>query len=240
MKKKIVVFLVLMLVFSSISVYADDNSAEEVVFIEELPEISYKEYIRNIADINHITEAEAIRIDRLELDNYKNYLADSIEDGSIFEILKLQGIEDEYKNMSKAELKDKLLSGSTFYYTISGTRTYSKNSDFSASVNAVVSMYSEGSFRQINSLQGSVFSRRESGIYRYDWIELNTWDDPKGGRYPTIELTIGAEGYFEVRTNVSGGASLDIPGFSISGSIGQDDIYQSELMSIRKTYVLYP
>lgn len=141
------------------------------------------------------------------------------------------------------ELKDseyQILSGTTYYYDYVKRFTYSRNSSFKADLEATIKIYTDGSFRQIDDVL-DVASRRAAGVYDNDWIETSAYSDPDQGsdEFPVTSVTLGAKGYFEVRTTFELNVSVDLPGFSAGGGSGGEFIYQSETMSMRSTYSVY-
>lgn len=146
-------------------------------------------------------------------------------------------------NMEATSLRVQSLfapSSTTYYYDYVKTFSYSKNTTFKADLQATIKIYNSGSFRQIDDVI-TVSSRRRSGIYDYEWIETDAYSDPDRGssEFPVISVTLGAKGYFEVRTSFSLDLSVDLPGFSAGGSSGGEFIYQSDTLSMRSTYRVY-
>ncbi|MBU5677244.1 hypothetical protein KQI88_12550 [Alkaliphilus sp. MSJ-5] len=146
-----------------------------------------------------------------------------------------EAYEMELKNLSSLRS-----SGNTFRYNYSKTFTYSRNSSFKADLEATLSIYTGGSFRQINEVLG-VGTRRRSGLYDFDFIETYSYSDPLQGssKFPVGTVHLGANGYFEVVVSGSVGGSIEVPGFTFEASVGQDAIWLSRTMSMDGSYSVY-
>lgn len=119
--------------------------------------------------------------------------------------------------------------------------TYSGNSYFKATLLATIKIQKwQGGAAQIENVL-SVSSQRKSGLYEYDWIETDSFSDPteNGSGYPVTSVVLTAKGYFEVTVDVSVEGSVNLPGFSIGGSVGTKDTYISKNMPMRSTFSVY-
>ena len=122
------------------------------------------------------------------------------------------------------------------YYNFEKTFSYPQNSSFSCAINATLVIVSDYyNSRYIDSV-ATISTRRVSGLYSYDWNQTGVWSNIS---YDKKSVDLGATGYFSVTTTTSSGASIDIPGFSVSGSVGSIHTYLSETMSLQTTYYVY-
>jgi len=218
MKKYITsTFLLLLLLGTMVISFADHTTEQNITTID----ITYDQYIKSLAESLNVSVEDAVKIDIKQNELYERELQKRHPE--LFGNMKL--INNNLMSYSGTT------SGSYTYKTISKTQTYYRNGNFSASVNANLKIYTNGSFGEIVQVMGSVYSNRVSGLYSYQWIQLNSWHDPSGGSYPTTAVTINATGYFTVQVQ----SGVQIPGFSISGT----DTWQSDNMSINYTYSLY-
>ena len=113
------------------------------------------------------------------------------------------------------------------YYDYEKVFTYSKNSDFKARMEATLTLYVNGSFREFTKVD-SLTSRRDSGLYENEWIQTASFHDI----YPD-RVKLNTQGYFSVTVSKSFGESIDLPGFSVDGSTGINMIYLSDTMKMR-------
>ena len=227
MKKILSLLLVLTMTMTmSAFAFADGNDLTEEV-IEKT--ITYDEYIQSLANDLGVSIEEAKKIDKEETEKYKKELRKRHPE--LFEeVVNAQEV-------VSAEAIVSTLSDDIIYKTISKSKKY--NSSFSAFVAANLKIYSSGSFREIIQILGKTYSQRESGWGDYEWNQLNAWDDPDGGEYSTLSVTIGATGTFKTEIDISVSVGSELEGFNIGVSGGTTSTYISEPMQIIYTYNLY-
>ncbi|QIB28017.1 hypothetical protein [Caloranaerobacter azorensis] len=221
MKKffSLLLILIMLITMSGFS-FAEPNKNNEETVVKKL---TYNEYIEKLANSLGVSVNEAIKIDQKENEKYEKELKRRFP-----KLFNKVGI-----NIYGVTRDD----GHYTYYTITKTKWY--NSDFAAYVGATFKIYVNGSFREFVSIKGKVFSERKEGVGNYDWNPLNSWDDPKGGKYPTTSVTIGATGTFRTEIKRSQTVGIDFAGFSLQQTIGDTLIYISKPMTITYTYNLY-
>lgn len=221
MKKLLSFLLIIVLTLSlTTSTFAVSNNSGTVKAVPEaikVVDITYDEYIKIIADEKGISIDEAKKLDMEQNQKNEKKLA---------------------KNFPNLKSVNSLDSGSYSYQTIEQIFTYPYNSSFKAAITATIKIYTYGSFRQINYVQG-ISSRRVAGLYEYSWVQSYVWQDPGNEQMPCTSVNLGAVGYFEVTVSKSLGLSGGLPGFSISGELSNDVIYQSNTLSMQTTYSVY-
>lgn len=217
------------------------NDDTEYESIHDLPTISEEEYVRRLAEQENITVEEANIKNEKHSEEYISGLVDRIKNPNTSEDYTRLKEADFFQrsilneNTSKQFIKERVETrGGYVYYDLKGTQAYSKNKNYLASVNATLKVYLSGSFGEISQVLGNVWSRREPGSSTSDWKGTNHWYDPT--KLPSVDITIGCSGYFEVKHNVSTGGGLSIPGFSYPSTVSGKQIYQSDTMNIRKSY----
>lgn len=221
MKRILSLLLIFALTFSSFGfVYAspntnDNNNLEEVTEIE----LTYEEYIEKKADSLGVTIDEAKLIDDKENKKYE------------------KDLKKRYPDLFIGKDEASIESGYYTYKRISKTSWY--NNYFAAAVYADLKIYNNGSFREITELMGIVYSERIAGWKIYTWEQSNSWSDPNNSGMPTTSITISATGIFTVEVSKGIEIGLQLAGFSLAGSGGIYDIYQSDPFQIMYTYSLY-
>ncbi|MFA9397447.1 MAG: hypothetical protein ACERKV_04170 [Clostridiaceae bacterium] len=133
-----------------------------------------------------------------------------------------------------------MTSGTIYYYDYAKTFTYTGNSNFKADLEATLKIWSSGSFRSIENVL-TIGSRRTSGIYNNDWIETAKFSDPQpnSSSFPVASVTLGANGYFQIKSTYNYSITGGIPGFSASSSVGGEYIFKSSTMNMRGYMSLY-
>lgn len=125
-------------------------------------------------------------------------------------------------------------SGTTSYRNVSWVQSYPKNTNFKAELSASFKIFSSSSFRQIDDY--TVGADTAAGSSRATFTATNYF--PKES-LPKTKVTVGVTGRFTTSRTTSGGGSVSVPGFSISGSTGTTYHFRSDLMTIQRTYSLY-
>ncbi|MCC3864060.1 hypothetical protein K0040_06995 [Terrisporobacter petrolearius] len=124
--------------------------------------------------------------------------------------------------------------GNITWRQASWKQSYSKNTAFKAEMDASFEIYTNLSFRQINSC--TVGSSLAAGKYTCSWKQSNSW---KTTKYPVSAATVGVTGKFYTKVTQTGGGGISIPGFTFSGSSSTTKTYVSDSMSIQKQYRVY-
>lgn len=155
-------------------------------------------------------------------------------EGISYEAAKAKLLEEENRLLSGIQTRGISRSNIIQYYDFEKNFTYSENSRFSCALCATIRTFlDDGSTRYIDAVYDESI-RRISGIGNYEWINMSTpWSEIAVGRR---SVDIGGKGYFQVTTSTSSGVSGSLPGFEISGSVGNNTIYQSDTVSPRATY----
>lgn len=186
--------------------------------------------ISNIELDKNVTLSDGAVLTEISFDEYVSRLAKA-RSISLQEAYEIES--RDISLMSRGEYK---------YYDYSRVFEYKYNKNFEGEVNATIKVYisSDTSFRQIEDVFG-ISSKRKSGLYVYTWTETSAWSDPREGssQFPTLSVTIGVDGYFEVTITGSVGGSVDLPGFSVSGEYSWGNTYISRNVPVRATYRVY-
>ena len=187
MKKKLFTFALCIIMVAAIAVPA--FAAEPPQWSEgdtTVIDLTYEEFIKKTAELNGISEEEAVQL-------FEGIRKNSQSDG----IAPYADLVDHYQVVSK-------------------TFTYSKNSTYSATSEATLWLRGKGSYFQIQGVVGSATR-----------IQTGTSTDFVGS------------GYFTESRTHSGGGSVNINGFNLTGSTAYTDTYSSDTMSLIWTYKLY-
>lgn len=155
-------------------------------------------------------------------------------DGISYEAAKAELLEEENRILSRIQAHSVSRSGIFRYYDYEKNFTYSKNSNFVCALCASIRLFlDDGSTWYIDDIFDES-TRRVSGIGDYEWIEQSEgWSTIWAGRR---SADIGGKGYFQVTVSTSSGVSGSLAGFTVSGTVGHNTIYQSETISPRATY----
>lgn len=225
MRKIITILLAITLILGmSLSVYASEDTNTGTQISGETTNITYDQYLKVIANEKGISIKEAKKIDQQENVVIEKKLAKKIAQ------LRIEGF---FAINSLATT-----SGTYSYVSIQRNTTYPGNRSFSAGITATLKIYTYGSFRQICSVQG-LSSRRVSGSYNCTWIQQYSWQDPLNNQMPCASVILGAMGYFECSTTVTGGISGGLTGFQVSATVGNTTYYQSHSLDMQTTYSVY-
>ena len=121
------------------------------------------------------------------------------------------------------------------YQVVSKTFTYSKNSTYSATSEATLWLRGKGSYFQIQGVVGSA-TRIQTGTSTASWVQLyNNYN----ASFPSLSVDFVGSGHFTESRTHSGGGSVNINGFNLTGSTAYTDTYSSDTMSLIWTYKLY-
>lgn len=155
-------------------------------------------------------------------------------DGISYEAAKAELLEEESQILSRIHTRSVSRSDVIRYYDYQKNFTYSQNSNFVCALCASIRLFlDDGSTWYIDDIFDES-TRRISGIGDYEWIEQATgWSTITPGRR---SADIGGKGYFQVTVSTSSGVSASLPGFTVSGTVGHNTIYQSNTISPRATY----
>lgn len=178
----------------------------------EIKEITREQYIENMAKNEGITIEEADKI------------AKERTEKALEEINKMP----EMENKKLANEK-----GIT-WRQVSWKQTYPKNKSFKAELDASFEVWSSGSFRQINSC--TVGSSLAAGMYNASWKASNHW---KTTKFPVTKATVGVTGKFYTKVTTGGGASINVPGFTVSGTGSTTKTFVSDSMTIQREWSVY-
>lgn len=212
-------------------------------------EITYDEYIEKIAQNQGISKEEAVELDKQRSIEFIKNLEEK-QDTKQIGVLSSNDELDyetyikelaESKEISKEELLRldeqqlyEVIIQNISYRNVTKTQKLHSNSNFSATLEAQLKLYSSGSFGQITDVM-AITSRRQTGIGANTWEEMTAWYD---GTLPSRNVTLQASGYFQVVTSSSFDFGVDAEFFSFGGSIGSESIYQSDTMYILFNYSL--
>ena len=165
--------------------------------------VSYNQYIEYLMKEKNISREQAISEDNL---NTRTYLKDQ----------KLGGI-------SVMALDDKV-------YFASRESTYRYNNTYRAKIGATFKVYQNLSNKEILAITNK-YTAPAAGSGNYEWLPSGVvWQDVPS--FPTKNALIGGSGYFKVITTYTGGGSLDLGGFEITGSMGSQSILTSATMNM--------
>ncbi|WP_312091793.1 hypothetical protein [Aminipila sp.] len=211
MKKKFItvlasICLVLSMFTVSVADIKDNDVAQLIPGEENTVEITYNEYINLMAKANGITKSEAIARDKQDTSN------------------KISNI-----MMRSNGLAPK--SSGTKYYKASKTFTYSGNKQFKAKSEATIKLMGAGSMYEITDVTG-VWTVGVDGLYAWEWNQLSAWTSGQTQK----RVDIGGSGVFTVTRGLSGGVSVPLDGFSISGSVSGQTKYTSKSMQMSWTW----
>ena len=93
----------------------------------------------------------------------------------------------------------------------------------------------KGSYFQIQGVVGSA-TRIQTGTSTASWVQLyNNYN----ASFPSLSVDFVGSGYFTESRTHSGGGSVNINGFNLTGSTAYTDTYSSDTMSLIWTYKLY-
>ncbi len=207
MKKALSLIIAVVMVFSMcIPASAEEPDANWIGGAAELKEISFEEAV-----------SKRMR-----------------HDGISYEAAKAELLEEENRILSRIHTRSVSRSDVIRYYDYQKNFTYSKNSNFACALCATIRLFlDDGSTWYIDIIKGESV-RRISGIGDYEWInQANAWSTIAAGRR---SADIGGIGYFQVTVSTSSGVSGSLAGFTISGTVGSNTIYQSNTISPRATY----
>lgn len=88
---------------------------------------------------------------------------------------------------------------------------------------------------QIQGVVGSA-TRIQTGTSTASWVQLyNNYN----ASFPSLSVDFVGSGYFTESRTHSGGGSVNINGFNLTGSTAYTDTYSSDTMSLIWTYKLY-
>ena len=160
------------------------------------------------------------------LDRAKQYLEEAGMEVQLFEGIRKNSQSDGIAPY--ADLVD-------HYQVVSKTFTYSKNSTYSATSEATLWLRGKGSYFQIQGVVGSA-TRIQTGTSTASWVQLyNNYN----ASFPSLSVDFVGSGYFTESRTHSGGGSVNINGFNLTGSTAYTDTYSSDTMSLIWTYKLY-
>lgn len=212
----------MMMIIAMVSIpFADSFQTTAPVTTSSSVEISYKEYIQQLAKAKKMTIAEAMVFNQAENVKYEASLKKRIANGSL-----------PVMAISRA--------GSTGTYTYKTYKTIKAcpvRTNCKASASITLKIYNLGSFREFVGKQGEVNSKCEQGADGgVDFISTNLWSDPAAGTGTRVNYC--AEGYFECRTTTQLTTGLGAV-FQFVGTFGSTYVYRSATMSIMGTASLY-
>ena len=168
-------------------------------------DLTYEEFIKKTAELNGISEEEAVQL-------FEGIRKNSQSDG----IAPYADLVDHYQVVSK-------------------TFTYSKNSTYSATSEVTLWLRGKGSYFQIQGVVGSA-TRIQTGTSTASWVQLyNNYN----ASFPSLSVDFVGSGHFTESRTHSGGSSVNINGFNLTGSTAYTDTYSSDTMSLIWTYKLY-
>lgn len=206
MKKKLFTFALCIIMVAAIAVPA--FAAEPPQWSEgdtTVIDLTYEEFIKKTAELNGISEEEAVQL-------FEGIRKNSQSDG----IAPYADLVDHYQVVSK-------------------TFTYSKNSTYSATSEATLWLRGKGSYFQIQGVVGSA-TRIQIGTSTASWVQLyNNYN----ASFPSLSVDFVGSGHFTESRTHSGGGSVNINGFNLTGSTAYTDTYSSDTMSLIWTYKLY-
>lgn len=210
--------------------------------------------------IGSVSLANIASTDSLDESNYPiNIMSEGNEEVTIKEITREQYVENLAKNegitineadRQVSERTEKALeeirkspemqgenvkaAGNITWRQASWVQSYSKNTALKAEMDASFEIYTNLSFRQINSC--TVGSSLAAGKYTCSWKQSNSW---KTTKYPVSAATVGVTGKFYTKVTQTGTGGVSLPGFTFSGFSATTKTYVSNSMTIQKQYRVY-
>lgn len=178
----------------------------------EIKEITRDEYVKNMAENEGITIQQADKIAEERTEKALEEMNEKMP---------------QLKNVKSAR-------SNIVWRQASWKQSYPKNKTYKAELVASFEVWTGGSFRQINSC--TVGSSLAAGEHDATWIPINYL---KTTSFPVTRATVGVNGKFQTTVTTGGGASISIPGFSVSGTGSKTKTFVSNTMTIQKEWSVY-
>lgn len=114
------------------------------------------------------------------------------------------------------------------YQVVSKTFTYSKNSTYSATSEATLWLMRKRLLFS-NSRRSRKCHKVQTGTSTASWVQLyNNYN----ASFPSLSVDFVGSGHFTESRTHSGGGSVNINGFNLTGSTAYTDTYSSDTMSL--------
>lgn len=123
--------------------------------------------------------------------------------------------------------------GTTVHREAIWTQNYPSNGNYTAYLSGLFEISVYGSFAQIDS--ANVGSGLSAGMYAADWVQTNSLVQSE---LPDTSATISATGHFTAQRTVATGGAIEIPGFSVTNTVGNTYYYASNPMTMTRTYTV--